>query len=421
MKSGVQTYSSIWLVILVVIAMAIGFFSPLSLSHWTGFVIKGVLFLFICFLLYMILPELQSDINKIKNKYVKEEDTLDEETQDNLQNLKRISPGEAFQWYIEECLSIVRTSFVATCSGIYLRHGSDGLIFHGGATAEGFVKRKIRVSEGDLVDQVARQKNLVFENNLPIGMHLCGFEDIETRAFMGVPMIWKDELVGVLALGSEATETFNVDDQEILQRYGNMFTQVMMIYYQSLNSETTQQLLQIHLQIEKLLKNSVDEESAVYGFVQHLKTLFQFDRLTISIKRGEEGIVRHVYGQVDDIDQGFKYPMDKGLNGWILKRNTPLLIHDMQEGDYQRPRYVEGENTKHGLRSFLGVPLGNKTMAWGVVSLESRRIDQYGEKSQNVLSALIMPLEFALERFLNMQMQQNMSANKNYNQTENIL
>ncbi len=398
--------------ILTLVIIVMGFFLPFSITHWSGLLIKSTLFILCAFLLLHTFPFFEQIKEKFQYLRSNEiEDPFTEQSEDESpKDEKKIQPGEAFQWYLKEFLTVTRSVFVASCAGIYLNHGKQGLVFYGGATAAGFNEQKQCVPDGDLVDQLAKGRAAIIENNLPMNMQLTGFDETDIRSFMGVPLIWNNDLVGVLSLGSDTTETFNEEDKETLAHYAQMFTQVMLIYFQSLRWETANDLLQAHLQIEKTLKFSVDEESAIYGFVQHLKALFQFDRLTICLLHGQEAIVRHVYGQVDDIDRGYKFSLDQGLNGWILKRNSALLISDMQQGDYQRPRYAEGENNKHGLRSFLGVPLGNKTIAWGVLSLESRSTGQYGEKSKGVLTALTIPLEFALERFLNQQMaNQNLS------------
>ena len=129
-------------------------------------------------------------------------------------------------------------------------------------------------------------------------------------------------------------------------------------------------------------KSAQEEEIAVVNFVEYIKRLFPFDRFTQCIKEGNEGVIRHVIGQVDDLDKGLRFPIDDGLNGWILKRNAPLLISDMEEGDYPRPRYYQGEGSKRGLRSFLGIPLADNSEVWGSVSLESRIENQYGEKEK---------------------------------------
>jgi len=306
--------------------------------------------------------------------------------------------GEAFQWHYQEFITIIRDALAATCVGLYLKKGQNSLEFQAGEYAQGRLNRHVLVPESSLVDMVAKQKMAILESNLPIGTELDGFGGIEIRSFLGVPLIWEEKIVGVLAMGSDATENFSKEDELFLCRCGNLLTQVMTVYHRGLRWETDQELYQIHQQMIQSLAHIDSEDNAVYTFVQLIRQLYPFDRFSLSQRDGDEGVIRHVYGQVDGLDRGVPFPLDAGLNGWVIKRNTPLVIPDMSEGAFLRPRYYQGEDTRHGLHSFLGMPLGQEE-AWGCISLESRAVNQYGEKAKEVLNTLKLYLESVLERF----------------------
>jgi GAF domain-containing protein len=74
------------------------------------------------------------------------------------------------------------------------------------------------------------------------------------------------------------------------------------------------------------------------------------------------------------------------------------VIGDIGEGDYLRPRYFKGENIKHGLRSFVGIPLGQAEGAWGCFTLEHKRPGLYGDKAKDVLLQFGAQLELGLEK-----------------------
>ena len=117
------------------------------------------------------------------------------------------------------------------------------------------------------------------------------------------------------------------------------------------------------------------------------------------MERRGEGEIRFVYGQVDHLDRGTRFPLDGGLNGWLIKRNAPLIIQDIEEGRFIRPRYFADEDSKHGMHAFLGIPLnGGREQAWGCISLESKQSGQYAAKAKDVLTTLAIPLQLALER-----------------------
>ena len=222
--------------------------------------------------------------------------------------------------------------------------------------------------------------------------------DAEVRSFLGVPLIFQNVVLGVLAVGSNATENFGEEDLNFMQRCAGLVTRVMILSYKGLQWEVDQEVYRLHTDLEKSLIGVQDEDQAILCFVQHIRSLLSFDRFTYCLRKGEEGIIRYVYGQMDNMGQGVSFPLDDGLAGWVLKRNVPLVLTNMMDGDYARPRYFQNEDKKHGLVSYLGIPLGSTELAWGSLILESKSVNQYGEKSKNVMLTLAVCLQIVLER-----------------------
>jgi len=399
LKVPFQKNQLLWVFLLLLVAVSVGFFLPISRSGWLGYFGKGILFLFVFLVFYafFFVPARMSVLRTRGDRKV-EDSSTEVAPEEVFQEGTWKGFGEAFRWYYQELLTVVRNAVAASSAGLYLKKGREGLEFQAGENDRERVDRRVWVAEGDLVDRVAKQKTPLSEANLPVGTTLEGMAGSEIRSFLGVPLVWEDGVVGVLAVGSEATESFGEDDQELLVRCGGLVAQVMAVYHRGLRWELDQEVYRVYLDLEKTLLHTGDEESAVFHFVQHIRKLFPFDRFTLCVKEGNEGSIRYVHGLVGDSDRGMRFSLDEGLNGWILKRNAPLLIPDMEEGDCIRPRYFRGEDSKHELRSFLGIPLGKEEDVWGCFSLESKGVDQYSEKGKEVLTTLAVPLQSAIER-----------------------
>ena len=385
--------------LLILVTVGIGFFLPVSSGNWLGLVIKCILFILIFLVLYPVFFKTEwIKFSMIKPGTVEEKPPTDTVLEDLSQEGEWKGFGEAFRWYIREFLTVIRSAVVSSYAGFYLQKGEEGLEFQAGESEHGRWDRRVKISEGSLIDQVTKQKSPILEDNLPIGKTLEGLPASKIRSFLGIPLLWEGECVGVLALGGETTESFGEADQDFLIRCGELITQVMALCHRGLRWEMDQEVYHVHLNLEKMLVQAQDEESAVSFFAQEIRKLFVFDRLTLCVKEGEEGIIRCVFGQIDDLDRGCRFSLNEGLTGWVMKRNAPMLLSDMEKGDYVRPRYFRNENSRHGLRSFLGIPLGREDAVWGCLSLESRSVNQYTEKAKEVFTALAVRLYSALER-----------------------
>jgi GAF domain-containing protein len=225
-----------------------------------------------------------------------------------------------------------------------------------------------------------------------------GFPESEIRSFLGVPLTLDNRTIGVLALGSRTTETFGQDDMDLLSRYGSLFGRMMGVCYRGLVWQVDREILKIHTELEKRLEGAIDEDAAVSVFVDCLRKVFPVDRFTLCLKKGEDGSIRHAVGIEDTDDGGIVFPLDAGLCGLILRRGLPVLIPDLEEGNVFRPRYFREEMRKHGLRSFLGVPLRKQDETWGCLTVESREIAQYEERDKDVFTVLSIPFQFVFEK-----------------------
>ena len=81
--------------------------------------------------------------------------------------------------------------------------------------------------------------------------------------------------------------------------------------------------------------------------------------------------------------------MDQGLTGWVIEKNKPYLIEDLEKGEYFIPRYTKEEKTNHGLRSFLVMPFEANGKVYGSLTLEHKIPQKYTEKDKHHLQQII--------------------------------
>ncbi len=388
-----------WEILVIIPVIAVGFLMPAPQSRIVGLLIKGVLFaIAVAALVLSQRPgRWTSVLARPREERMRREETIQPLNSEILGKKSWDGFSVAFKQFYVQYLDLIRSAVVASCTGFYLK-SANGLILQAGLDSEGEISPKGSIREGGLVSQVADQKKAVLSGQLSPNTVMDGFTETTVQSFLGVPMLWEDELLGVLAIGSDTPDSFGDEDAEYLTRCARLLTETMSSFHRGLRWEADQHIIRIHREIENDLRSAKDDETAMVAFVDQIRKIFPFDRITLSLREGEEGVIRQVFGQIDAHDRGARFSLDEGLNGWVLKRNAPLLIPDMAKGNYARPRYNQGEDTRHGFRCFLGIPLGRGEMAWGCLSLESKQQDQYGEKGKDVLMQLSRYLEVILEQ-----------------------
>lgn len=386
--------------LIIFILITIGFFVPVSNLNWIGIFIKGIIFVSLLYFSYSLIFSNSRTQVSISNK------KTEIETELNVSNIEGRTTseedftgfGKAFRSFASDYVKLIKNASGIDCVALYLQKAKEGLEFQVGLAADTLVDSRLMITNDSLVNEVLNRASSVLESNLPIGITMGGLPQIEIRSFLGVPMVHQDEIVGVLAMGSCTMNDFRDDDVILMQQREKLITQVMVNYHRGLKWEMQQQVYAIHLSMEKKLLEIKTEESAIDIFVQEIKRMFLFDRFSFCLREAEEGMVKYVYGQIDDIGTNYRFSLNDGLAGWVMRRNCPLRIEDINRGDYNQPRYSINEDKKHGLRSFLIIPLSTVDGAWGCITLESRAVNQYSENAKEVLMNLTLLLVTTFKR-----------------------
>ncbi len=386
--------------LIIFILISLGFFVPVSNLNWIGLFIKGIIFVGLIYYFYSLIFSGYGTRDFVSQK------GREVDTELNIHNIEdQISSdesftgfGKAFRSFASDYVTMIKNASGIDCVALYLQKGKEGLEFQVGIAGDQLINSRLMITHDNLVYEVLSRSTSILESNLPIGITMGGMPQIEIRSFLGVPMMYQEEMVGVLAMGSCTMNDFREDDIALMKQREKLITQVMVNYHRGLRWEMQQQVYDIHLCLEKKLLNIQTEESAINIFIQEIKRMFLFDRFAFCMKEAEEGIVKFVYGQIDDVGSNYRFPLNDGLAGWVIRRNCPLRIQDINKGDYNQPRYSINEDKKHGLRSFLIIPLSTIDEAWGCITLESRAVNQYSENAKEVLMNLSLLLVATFKR-----------------------
>ncbi len=236
--------------------------------------------------------------------------------------------------------------------------------------------------------QILNDKNdILIENNLDKAKNLIPYyKDTEYSAasFMGIPVVLQENEKVFFVFDSHHAEHFNKDDITLF----NKIKENTAIWI--LNRIKAYTLLNEIKETQKFLSFAKDLNScktvniAIEKFSDLISSEFEASRLTISMRQRNENqaVIKKVVGQRDEFEENVTFPLDEGLTGWIISKNKPYLIEDLEKGEYFIPRYNKNEKSNLGLRSFLGVPIEADDQVFGSVSLEHRLANKYNENDK---------------------------------------
>jgi len=323
--------------------------------------------------------------------------TTEADTKQLLAGIKT-SPHPAIYRPILHFLSYLRRSLAAQTVAFFYRSGDDLVLTLGASTIKGF-REGVRVGvESGILGHVVKEKREVIipEYGLPV-KQLGYYADpkIEVKSLAVVPVLFGDELEGVLVIDS-ATRSYTTADREILRNASSTLaylTGMVRLYEQQRRNAIHYSAL---YEMAKRLQQELDLDRIIEISAQVASAIFECDHVGIArvdpeINRGEvlfsDGLKM--------IKPHTSFSLDEGLVGWIAKYRRYLLNNQLKKGKLHRVFRKEGSHPYH---SFIGVPIMAEEDVLGVIWVESRVKSAFREEDSELLNFLAFQLSLAWNR-----------------------
>ena len=201
-----------------------------------------------------------------------------------------------------------------------------------------------------------------------------GTEDDLDESMLLAPMLFEDEVLGVLVLSKLGLRQFRQDDLRLLEIYASFAAQAMA------NADATERLREQSAALEQKVRSqrellrisesiltTLDVPSLLDAVTERLGELVKSDNIAIELLDTETGILVPMVAKGED-EQFYMsawLPGETGLATWVIDHNLPQLVPDQ----YDDPRVLHKEREKaHG--SLLCVPLRGRAGAIGVLTME---------------------------------------------------
>jgi transcriptional regulator with GAF, ATPase, and Fis domain len=387
-------YKTILIVALCLIGIFVHPFEPGIMD----FIYRFIVFSIIVYLVYNIYQQTGESGEEPEERFIKPIPELikDEfKISDDWHLDELIDGDERTKQYLTDQFDIL-TSLIFPDSGwIFYKDGDNiTVIAHKNLSDQPAPDIQLRYPISGLIQILDEKNTLVIENNIDISDNLLPFYkniDYSVKSFLGLPVTLQNHEKIFFVFDSHHTEHFNKDDITLFSKLAeNTGTWVLnrVNAYALLSNIKNQTKL---LDFSKDLNGSKTITSAIEKFALLISNEFEATRLTISLYKKDKnlGVIKKVIGQKDDFEENTEFTLDDGLTGWIISKQKPYLIDDLEKGDYFIPRYSKEEKTNFGFRSFLGVPIMVDDQIFGAVTLEHRLAKKFLESDKTKIQDFV--------------------------------
>jgi diguanylate cyclase (GGDEF)-like protein len=187
------------------------------------------------------------------------------------------------------------------------------------------------------------------------------------------PMLYEDDVLGVLVLSKLGLRQFRQDDLRLLEIYASFAAQAMA------NADATERLSEKSAVLEQKVRGqrellrltesiltTLDIRELLETTAERLGDLVGSDTVAIEVVDTTTGLLLPMSARGKDAEWYLQpwAPGEQGLATWVVEHNQPQLVTD----EYDDPRISQKDGPVHG--SLICVPLRGRNGAIGVVTME---------------------------------------------------
>lgn len=197
-------------------------------------------------------------------------------------------------------------------------------------------------SEEGIIGWIYKHKKSINLGNFRSGANALNYYDRETgiKSFMGMPVFWKDKIVGVLILDALQEDAFSKDGEKIVKIASREIEDALE------NAQLFQQIQQQNqefgalYQASKKLLSFVSLEENLTGFLNLISTFISFDIAVLCLLEEDVLKVKSFHGFKENLMD--KIVSSGSLMNWVVKHKQYLDIKRYKEKKKVNPIIDEG-------------------------------------------------------------------------------
>ncbi len=229
-----------------------------------------------------------------------------------------------------------------------------------------------------------------------------GTEDDLDESMLLAPMLFEDEVLGVVVLSKLGLDQFREDDLRLLEIYASFAAQAMA------NADATERLRaqsaalerQLNgqralLQITESILATLDPNAVLEQVAERLAELVRYDTIAIEVVDPATGLLTPLSARGVDAAAFLEpwSPGETGLAPWVVEHNEPVLVPD----ERLDPRVNHGPGGPIAA-SLICLPLRGRDGATGVLSLERLgEADRFDEDEFELVKLFAAQVSIALQ------------------------
>jgi diguanylate cyclase (GGDEF)-like protein len=318
---------------------------------------------------------------------------------------KEVGHGGQFSFALEKILTVIKEVYCAH-SVVFFWYNQKKEKF----SIEKYVSNSTEISQRkfDLEDDILSKIVQKGEPELLTDISTIAETDViryyeskqGIRSFVGVPLIYDNSLIAIIALDSKLEDAFGIETIFTLGRFVRVITMIISIFEEKHSDSVSQQRLEnlLHL-VGSNFKHETEEE-LVASIQNSFVKLFHWDAFTFVYYEPIEKkfkIIKVINNtSLKYVGQNLEVEIEGTLAGKCITTGMPVKIDDTSSGEIKR--FSKNDNVSFD-GSFLAIPIIHKNQNFGVLCYESLKKNAYSNDDVQFIKSAANYLSFAIHSF----------------------
>gem|GEM_PF-326745 len=204
------------------------------------------------------------------------------------------------------------------------------------------------------------------------------------RCWMGVPLIVKEEIVGMLTLDHHVPEYYSWSHAELTMAFANQAA--VAIENASLYQETERRAEESEalFSVQQAITSRLELDEVLQMISDEARRLTNTDISAVYLLEGDELEIAYVSGDVPDSMLGYRLDIDESIAGEVIKNREAILVQDT----WSDPRVDRAASDQAQARSLLIVPLVSSEKPMGTITVANRSPGGFTAEDRRLLTSL---------------------------------
>ena len=259
-------------------------------------------------------------------------------------------------------------------------------------------RTELALGEGLAGHVAVTREPLVVEDALadPRTVNVDWLREAGYVSYVGVPLLVRDRLVGVLAILAPSRRRFSPQELETLVSFGAQAAIAIENARLLEESKAYQSRLEGLLTVSRQLSRIQPLESLLGGIAEACGRLLGAESAGFRLREEDDLVVTATWGDAGQIMLVPRVKVGESLSGRVAATGEPLLVHDPANDPRLLPAHREAMS-RLGYRAWLGIPVKIGEEVAGLLNIHTRRPEGFPKEDMAIATAFASQAAVALE------------------------